>query len=119
MIVLNRVLRWTDDVVEYEADPRQCERLLEGLGLDDGCTSTATPGLKPLVEQLKDDKKLDVEGHTDFRALAARANYLAQDRIDIPFSAKEVCRFMSSPTETSNAAMKRMGRYFIGHKRMV
>jgi len=88
-------------------------------GLDDGCKSTATPGLKPLVEQLKDDKPLDADGHTEFRALAARANYLAQDRIDIQFPAKEVCRFMSSPTETSKEAMKRMGRYLIGHKWIV
>jgi len=119
LTVLNRVIRWTESGVEYEADPRQCERLLEGLGLDDGCTSTATPGLKPIIEQLKDDQPLDVDGHTEFRALAARANYLAQDRIDIQLPAKEVCRFMSSPTETSKAAMKRMGRYLIGHKRMV
>ena len=89
------------------------------MGLDDGCKSTATPGLKPIFEQLKDDQPLDVAGHTEFRALAARANYLAQDRIDIQFPAKEVCRFMSSPTETSKEAMKRMGRYLIGHKRMV
>ena len=30
--VLNRVLRWTAEGLEYEADPRQCERLLEGIG---------------------------------------------------------------------------------------
>ena len=89
------------------------------MGLDVGCTATATPGLKPLVEQLKDDKLLDAAGHTEFRALAAQANYLAQDRIDIQFHAKEVCRFMSWPTETSKAAMERMGNYFIGYKRMV
>ena len=27
--VLNRMLRWTDSGIEYEADPRQGERLLE------------------------------------------------------------------------------------------
>ena len=74
LTVLNRVVRWTGDGVEYEADPRQCERLLEGLGLDDGCKWTATPGLKPLVEQLKEDKLLDAEGHTEFGALAAQRN---------------------------------------------
>ena len=116
---MNRVIRWTDKGLEYEADPRQGERLLKGLGLDDGCKSTATPGLKPLIEQLKEDKLLSVDGHTEFRGLAARANYLAQDRIDLQFAAKEVCRFMSSPTETSEAAMKRMGRYPLGHKRVV
>ena len=44
--------------LEYEADPRQAERLLEGLGLDDGCKSRATPGQKPIVENLKNDKSL-------------------------------------------------------------
>ena len=34
LTVLNRVLRWTDACVEYEADPRQGERLLESLALD-------------------------------------------------------------------------------------
>ena len=119
LTVLNRVIRWTDGGIEYEADPRQSERLLEGLGLDAGCKSTATPGLKAIIEQLKEDKLLDADNHTVFRALAARANYLAQDRIDIQFAAKEVCRFMSAPTETSEAALKRMGRYLIGHPRML
>ena len=31
------------------------------------------------------------------------------------FSAKEICRFMSSPTDTSMTAIKRMGRYLLGH----
>ena len=119
MTVLSRVIRWTDDDIGYEADPRQCERLLEGLGLDNGRISTATLGLKALVDQLQDDKPLDAEGHTELRALAARANYLAQGRIDIQFPANEVCRFMSSPTETSKAALKMMGRYPSGHQSMV
>ena len=54
-----------------------------------------------------------------FRALAARANYLAQDRIDVQFAAKEVCRYMSLPTDAAQAALKRLGRYLLGHKRVV
>ena len=53
LTVLKRVWRWTDDGLEYEADPRQCERLLEGLGLDDNCNGAATPGLKPLPAQIE------------------------------------------------------------------
>ena len=119
LTVLNRVLRWTDSGIEYEADPRQGEKLVEGLGLDSGCKSTATPGLKPIIDKLVEDKLLSSSSHTAFRALAARANYLAQDRPDLQFAAKEVCRFMSSPTETSEAALKRMGRYLLGHMRCV
>ena len=31
--VLNRIVRWTSSGLEYEADPRQVERLLEEIGL--------------------------------------------------------------------------------------
>ena len=119
-LVLNRAIRWTETGLEYEADPRQAERLLEGLTLSGAdCKSVATPGIKPLVEQLVDDVVLPASALTGFRAQAARANYLAADRIDLQFAAKEVCRYMSAPTESSVAAMKRLGRYLLGHKRLV
>ena len=52
--MLNRILRWCDDGIEYEADPRQGERLLESLGLDAPNVNTAaTPGLKLLPQQLE------------------------------------------------------------------
>ena len=120
LTVLNRVLRWVDGGVEYEADPRQGERLLEGLGLDgDNCKSMVTPGQKLEIDKLKDDKPLSQHEHTTFRALAARANYLSQDRIDLQYAAKEICRFMSSPTDASQMALERVGRYIVGHKRVV
>ena len=45
-LVLNRVIRWTESGLEYEADPRQGEKLLEELELDDKCNTAATLGLK-------------------------------------------------------------------------
>ena len=36
---------------------------------------------------------------TEFRGLAARANYLSLDRPDIQFATKEICREMAKPTE--------------------
>ena len=62
---------------------------------------------------------LPTSGFTEFGGLAARSNYLAADRIDLQFAAKEVCRFMSAQTETSVAAMKRPGRHLLRHKRLV
>ena len=79
----------------------------------------ATSGVKLDVEWLKVDHALSADEHTVFRAIATRANYLSQDRIDLQFAAKEVCRFMSSPTEASQTALKRLGRYLLGHKRVV
>ena len=43
------------DGYEYEADPRQAEKFLESLNLGAGCNTAATPGVKPLVEQLQKD----------------------------------------------------------------
>ena len=119
LTVLNRVLRYTPEGFEYEADPRQAEKLLEGFKLDGNCNGAATPGLKPFIEQLTQDEPLPTDVHTEFRGLAARANYLSADHIDLQFLAKEICRFMSSPTDTSMGALKRMGRYLLGHKRLV
>ena len=64
--ILNRVIRWTKEGIEYEADLRQGERLVDGLGFDSVCKSTAVPGLKPVVEKLKEDKLLSADGHTEF-----------------------------------------------------
>ena len=91
MLVLNRAIRWTENGLKHEADSRQADRLLVGLGNDDKCNATATPGLRALVEKLVDDKTLPVSEVTGFRGQAARANYLAADRIDLQFAAKEVC----------------------------
>ena len=52
ILVQNCAIRWTESGLECEADPRQAERLLDGLGLDGDCKSVATPGLKPLIDQL-------------------------------------------------------------------
>ena len=46
ILVLNRVIRYTESGLEYEADPRQAERLLEGLKLDGGCNRVAIPRLE-------------------------------------------------------------------------
>ena len=49
--VLNRVVRWTEQGLEYEADPRQVEKLLESLDLEDA-RPAATPGVKSLPDQI-------------------------------------------------------------------
>ena len=117
--MLNRVLRCTEAGYEYEADPRQSEKLLESLSLGAGCKMSATRGLKPLLEALLKDVPVLVSGQTQFRGQAARANYLSADRVDLQFDAKEICRFMSAPTGTSVGALKSMGRYLLGHQRLV
>ena len=116
--ILNRVVRWTPGGLEYEADPRQCEKLLEETELE-GANSVATAGVKSLGVQVAEDKPLPTSEHTRFRSLSARANYLAADRPDCQFAAKEVCRWMASPSELSMLAIKRLCRFLGGRRRLV
>ena len=118
-VILNRVVRWGAEGIEYEADPRQAEKLAAECGLDSGVKTVATPGLRLSFEQVEKDVELPTRLHTAFRGTAARANYLAVDRLDCQFAAKEVCRWMSKPTEASWAALKRLCRYLVGLPRMV
>ena len=56
---------------------------------------------------------------TLFRALAARANYLAMDRPECSFATKELCRFFATPTKTGVEQLKRLIRHLAGAKRLV
>ena len=61
---------------------------------------------------------LGKEDATKFRALAARANYLAQDRMDIQYTTKEICRDMANPRKSSFGKLKRLARYLVEHPTM-
>ena len=56
---------------------------------------------------------------TTYRALAARCNYLSQDRPDISFASKELCREFSIPNMSSFKKLKRLVRYLCGLPRLV
>ena len=115
---LNRIIRWCEGHVEYEADPRQIERLVAECGLE-GAKSVATPGVKAVFKELEEDAALPQDLHTPFRGAAARGNYLAADRIDGMFACKEVCRSMSQPTTQAWKSLKRFCRYLNGAQRLV
>ncbi len=116
--ILNRIIRWTAQGVEYEADPRQAEALLHECGLQ-GANTVATPGVKESSAQIAEDQPLEERLHTAYRSSAARANYLAADRPDIQFASKEVCRWMSAPTSCGWNGLKRLTRFLGGQPRLV
>ena len=75
--------------------------------------------MKATREQLDADAPLEPTKQTPYRAVVARANYLASDRQELQYGAKEVCRWMSAPTELALKALKRLGRYVMSHRRLV
>ena len=57
-LVLNRVIRWTSEGIEYEADPRQAEKIVTECGLE-GAKTVVTPGVKVTREELGKDVTLN------------------------------------------------------------
>ena len=77
------------------------------------------PGTKQYAPQHDDEDELVGRDATVYRALAARANYLAQDRSDIVYATKELTRQMSAPRNGDRRAMKRLARYLMKRPRVV
>ena len=84
-----------------------------------GANGAVTLGQKILSHQAESEVDLPERGFARFRALAARADYLAADQIDVLYAAKEVCRCMSKPTDLAMGALKRLARYRRARPRMV
>jgi len=73
---------------------------------------------KPWLAE-EEEQKLEAGLGGGYRAMAARANYLAMDRADIQYPTKEACRGMSDPTRGDLRKLKRLVRYVKGRPRVV
>ena len=85
--ILNRVVRATKDGWEYESDQRHVEIIVEQLKVSE-IKPLSTPGVEDTTDSknaqaLEASVPLSAERTTLYRAIAARANYIAQDRTDI------------------------------------
>ena len=91
------------------------------MGVQDSKPS-ATPGAnedKDVVSIRSKSKVLVGKEATEYRALAARLNYLALDRLDIQYVATCVSKYMASPCEHDWWALKKVAKYFVGRPRFV
>ena len=128
--ILNRIVRWTESGIAYEPDQRHAEMVVRDLGLEQA-KAVATPGTKDdqalastpevsIAVAIEDDPRLLIADEARlYRGVAARCNYLAQDRVDIQYPCKECSRRMARPRQGDWAALKRIGRYFKGSPRLI
>ena len=114
--ILNRIVRWEDGEVSFEADRKHVEKMLEDMKLV-SCKPNLTPGTKE--DKTSEDTALEGEQVRTYRSVVARANYISQDRPDIKYSTKELCRKMQRPTTSDWACLKKLCRYLKGRPRMV
>ena len=117
MRILNRIVEWTDAGISYEADQRHAEIIVRDMGLQKDSKAVTTPSTAPSVEE--DEEELVSEEAAMYRALVARANFIAQDRGDIAFTVKELCRSMSRPRHCDVIRLKRLARYLAFRPRVV
>ena len=89
--ILNRTLRWEKKGIEYEADDRHAIEIMQERAVMN-VRASKTPGTPGHADEncansvgssLTDQEK------SKFRGVATRINYLAQDRADLQFAAKE------------------------------
>ena len=84
-----------------------------------GAKDKATPSVKATFSELEEDAALPPSVHTAFRGAAARANYVASDRIDAQYPSKEICRYMAKPTAHSWQPFKRFCRFYSSAPRLI
>ncbi len=98
----------TKEVIDYEADQRHAEIMKEQ------SKGVNTPAVN--------DEGGAVDGgevnETLYRAIAARANYLAQDRPDTQVAAQKVSRFMSRHEAIDFTRARKLGRYLMDDNRV-
>ena len=82
--IFNRQLRWTREGIEYEADDKHAKMIIEECEVKSGRASR-TPGV---VEKdcVREETAMSQTEASRFRGVAARINFLAQDRADIQFA---------------------------------
>ena len=80
-------------------------------------TATSTGAATKDDEPEEEELELATEAATLFRSVAVRTNYASQDRPDMAYAVREVCRHMSCSTAGAMRALKRIGRYLLSHAR--
>ena len=108
--ILRRILRWTEEGLEYEADGKHVRDLMEAEGLNENSKAVVSPVVKP-KSKLEDEEseELGREELKEYRGEAAKLNYLGGDRPDLQYATKEICQGMARPTVEGNGEDKEGG----------
>ena len=117
--ILNRIIRWTDSGIEYEADQRHAEAVIDSMGVKDS-KSLCTPGIAETgAEAAEAEVELMGSEMTKFRSVCARVNFLSQDRPELQFASGAISSSMSKPTESAMKSLKRMARFLNRRSRLI
>jgi len=93
-----------------EPDQRHVDLIIKELGLEEakGVSSPGEPEQR--WEEEENAEELGSADASKYRAIAARANYISSDRVDMMYATKEICRHMAKPTKGALKKLTRLGR---------
>jgi hypothetical protein len=120
--ILNRTLKWDGKRLRYRADQKHAETIISEMDVKMGDRTLSMPCVKDGVDnprvlgkEEKREASVELTGAeaSKFRRVAATANFLACDRMDINYSVKEICREMSAPTVGGLVKLRRLARYLV------
>ena len=117
--ILNRIARVSSGGWEYEADPRHAQILVKAMNMEDAKAAATAGEDEKKWEEDEDAQELQEGQATEYRQLAARANYLAADRADVQYAVKQLCRGMARPTQGHKKKLRRLATYLAGVPRVV
>ena len=117
IVILNRLVTWTDKGIEMEADPRHVDLLLQEVGCEG--SKVTTPLIKERIEEALTSEELDEETSAMYRSASMRLAYLSQDRPDLLVLGKELAKGLKRPTQAHFQMLKRGVRYLRSHPRMI
>ena len=119
MKFLGRTLAWTEKGITMEGDRKHAEILVKEWGLENSkpVSSPGIPEEKFNQEDVDQNTEMNKSESMAYRRGAARINYMAMDRCDLSFVAKDLARSMAKPMIGDNVRMKRAIRYIKGRPR--
>ena len=76
VVLLGRRIRWNDDGIEWEADPRHREKVLQHFGFGSNTKPSASNGVRDHSEESDwEREELQRDEATQYRSLAASINF--------------------------------------------
>ena len=112
---LKREIRVIRNGIVIEGDQNHVHQLLKEAGMVD-CKGVDTPGVKH--EVAVESPVLEPADASQFRRAAAVINYISQDRPDLCFTSRQICKGMASPRQCDILTLKRCLRYLRKHPRV-
>ena len=116
------VTPWADDAAASQATARASDARVPLDAVRKAVGSQKHFALDPVASQgslPEESPELNEERAKAYKSLAAVLNFLALDRADLQFTAKELMRRLSAPREIDEARLKRAVRYLLGTPRIV